>query len=117
MTAESLPKSSNHTPEGKFAPGNCANPGGRPKGTNKALEDIEKAIKDFEIENKTPYWTAATLIAMKLAYKGNTTLLQKILDKFVSSKIMHEADENTGLIVMMPAVKIDGKTMETKIGT
>lgn len=100
---------------GRLLPGSTANPGGRPKGTAKALRDIEVAIEQYEGEHKVPYWTAATLVAMRLAKEGHTALLSKLLDKFVSSKFSHEGAD-TAITVTMPTVIVDGKPMEFKVG-
>ena len=101
--------------KGRLMPGSVLNPGGTPKASHKALKDIEDAIIEFEKEKGVSYWKAATLIAMKLANDGNTTLLSKILDKFVSSRILHEGGD-TGIMVIMPTVKIEGNPQEIKIG-
>ena len=99
--------------EGKFLPGSVANPGGRPKGCAKALRDIEQTIQEFEVEKGVSYWKAATLIAIKLADKGNTTLLGKILDKFVGSKVEIEGIENSGETRII-IVRADGHPDKTQ---
>jgi hypothetical protein len=75
--------------KGRFPKGVSGNPNGQPKGKRiHAFLEIEKAIEDFKEKNGMGYWEAATLIAMKLAKEnGNTTLLCKIMDKFIPSII------------------------------
>lgn len=100
--------------KGRFLPGNNANPGGRPKGCAKALRDIEETIEEFEKEKGISYWKAATLIAMRLADKGNVSLLSKILDKFVGTKVdidaVVEGSGETRIIIIRP----DGHTDKAK---
>lgn len=90
------------------------NPGGRPKGCAKALRDIEETIEEFEREKGISYWKAATLIAMKLADKGNVSLLGKILDKFVGTKVeidgSLEGSGETKIVIIRP----NGDTSNTK---
>lgn len=92
--------------KGRFLPGVSGNPTGKSPGWNKAIRDIEATIEEFENEKGISYWKAATLIAMKLADKGNTTLLGKILDKFVGSKIeidgKREGTGETRIIIIRP---------------
>lgn len=93
---------------GRFIDGSVANPGGRPKGCAKALQDIQSAVEEFEREKGVSYWKAATLIAMKLANEGNTSLLAKILDKFVSSKIDMKGEgfgSETRILIIRPEKK------------
>ena len=77
---------------GRFPKGVSGNPNGAPKGQRKtALLEIEEAIEEFRETHGVSYWKAATMIAMKQAKEdGNTTLLGKILDKFVPSKVVGE---------------------------
>ena len=82
--------------KGRFLKGVSGNPSGSLKGKNKALFEIEEAIEEFQKEKGMSYWKSATLIAIKLAHEGNTALLCKILDKFVSSKMTHEVEGNFG---------------------
>lgn len=91
--------------EYNFKPGISGNPGGRPKGSNKALLDIQNAITQYEAEHGVSYWTAATLIAMSLAEKGNVSLLGKILDKFVPSQVegIGFSDGETKINIIYPA--------------
>jgi len=72
---------------GRFAKGCSGNPGGKP---HTALAQIKKAVADYEEKNGVGYWEAATHIAMDLAVKGNVSLLGKILDKFLPTKIQGE---------------------------
>jgi len=84
---------------GKFVKGNSGNPGGGPKGRRTALAEIEQAIEGYEQREGVGYWNAATILAMTLAEKGNATLLGKLMDKFLPSKL--EAEMNSRPIVMM----------------
>ena len=72
--------------KGRFIKGVSGNPLGGPKGKYTALQQIQEAIEQLEQEKGVGYWTAAARIAMREANKGNTTLLGKILDKFVATK-------------------------------
>ncbi len=76
--------------KGRFVKGASGNPGGGPKGKRTALMEIELAVEAYQKANGLSYWQAATTLAMKLAHEGNTSLLCRILDKFVPTKI--EAD-------------------------
>lgn len=89
--------------KGRFAPGFSGNPGGAPKGKRSALMEIEAAIEEYEKTEGVSYWYAATILAMALAKKGNATLLGKLMDKFLPSKL--EAEMNARPIVMMPTIK------------
>ena len=108
--------------KGRFLPGVSGNPGGS-IGKNKCARDIQDAIEEFEREKGISYWKAATLIAMRLADKGNTTLLGKILDKFVGSKVEIEGIEQgageTRIVIIRPDKTDlnktdDGQTDNTK---
>lgn len=46
MTQESSKNRPTHTPDGKFAPGNCANPGGRPKGSVSLVTLLRKKLAE-----------------------------------------------------------------------
>lgn len=74
--------------DGRFLPGVSGNPKGPGKGYRKiAYKEMEDAINAFQEEHGVSYWKAAVLLSMKLAQQGNTTLLCKVLDKFVPSKV------------------------------
>lgn len=107
-------KSAMQDEKGRFLPGNNANPGGRPKGCAKALRDIEQTIEEFEKEKGISYWKAATLIAMKLADKGNVSLLAKILDKFVGTKVNIDAVIEGGGETRIIIIRPDGHTDKAK---
>ena len=80
-------KQGNRDSKGRFIRGFSGNPGGNPNARKNALGEIAQAIEDFQKEHGVPYWKAATILAMKLAQNGNVTLLCKIMDKFVPSKV------------------------------
>ncbi len=73
---------------GHFLPGVSGNPKGPGKGYRKiAYKEMEDAINAFQEEHGVSYWKAAVLLSIKLAQAGNTTLLCKVLDKFIPSKV------------------------------
>jgi hypothetical protein len=100
---------------GRFVKGVSGNPSGSPKGRRTALVEIEEAIEEFQRTEGVSYWHAATVLAMKLAEKGNATLLAKLIDKFLPSKF--EADVTARPVVMMPSIIKNGKPLEFNIGS
>lgn len=101
---------------GKFAPGTSGNPGGGPKGRKTALVEIENAIEAYEKEHGVPYWTAATTLAMTLAQRGKTGLLEAIMSKFLPSKFDVEASAKP--YVMMPSLRLkDGSELKFDVGS
>ena len=94
--------------KGRFPKGVSGNPNGAPKGQRRsALKEIEEAVEAYKVQNGKSYWAAATEIAMEQAKLGNTTLLGKILDKFVPSILEHidpeEAPEQLPFYVRGPS--------------
>ena len=76
--------------KGRFVKWLSGNPNGAPKGQRRsALKEIEAAVDEWKERNGKTYWQAAVEIAMKQAKLGNTTLLGKIMDKFVPSMLEH----------------------------
>lgn len=79
---------------GRFPKGVSGCPQGPGKGYHKApFKEMQEAVEEFKNEHGMSYWKAATIIAMKLAKRGNTTLLCKILDKFIPTKMEHTIEE------------------------
>ena len=95
----------------QFKKGNSGNPGGGLHARKTALGEIAKAIDEFQKEHGVPYWKAATILAMKLAQGGNTTLLCKVMDKFVPSKIEESEDD---IPIKLPIVRLYGSGPETR---
>jgi hypothetical protein len=94
---------------GRFLPGVSGNPGGARKGKRTAMQEIEQAVEDYEKETGKGYWYTLAILGMKLAQeKGNTSLLAKILDKFLASLDRVDANvTNQRPIVMMDNIKVD----------
>ena len=98
------------SPKGQFKKGQSGNPGGGPKGRRTALVEMDEAIREFQKEHGINYWKATTILAMKLAREDkNTTLLCKVMDKFLPSKSSISSEDASGnsvpLVVYMPEVK------------
>jgi hypothetical protein len=93
--------------KGRFPKGVSGNPSGPKPGYKwSAVKELSNAITEYETEHGVSYWKAAAQIAMDQAKLGNTTLLGKIMDKFVPSMIEHidpdEAPERLPFIVRGP---------------
>jgi hypothetical protein len=74
--------------KGRFPKGVSGHPQGPTKGYRKApYKEMDDAIAEYQAEHGTSYWKTATILALSLAQSGNVTLLCKILDKFVPTKI------------------------------
>ena len=72
----------NHTARGRFAPGNCANPNGRPKKdvslTSLLKEEITK-IPSGERQGRT--WRQLLVLAWLTGAMKNPVLLKELLDR------------------------------------
>lgn len=91
--------------KGHFLKGVSGNPGGNPNARRTAINEIAAAIEAYRDENGKTYWEAATEIAMKLAKEdGNVSLLCKIMDKFIPTKI--ESQEENSVEKILPIVKL-----------
>lgn len=96
--------------KGRFLKGVSGNPGGNPYARKNALTEIAEAVDEFREQNGMSYWKAATLLALKLAKEdGNTTLLCKILDKFVANKIEIELPEEIKQTLPIVKLYVDGR--------
>ena len=78
-------RSTTHLPNGKFAPGNNANPLGRPK--QKTMKDA--GAIELEITNAKGQWTYITEIAKKQADFDEANLQTQA--KIISTQIMADA--------------------------
>lgn len=92
--------------KGRFKKGVSGNPKGQVKGFKRvAYNEMRDAIESFQEEHGVSYWKAATTIAMKHAQAGNVTLLCKIIDKFIPTKIEvseEDAPDTLPFMVMGP---------------
>ncbi|AMD88845.1 DUF5681 domain-containing protein [Desulfovibrio fairfieldensis] len=70
---------SDRRPDGKFAPGNCANPKGRIPGSRNKATLAAQALLDGEVENLTRK-------AVELALGGDTTALRLCLERILPAR-------------------------------
>lgn len=72
----------NRQPNGKFGPGNIANPNGRPVGTLSLVNLIKKKLEDVEPESKRQYAELIVDRAIKESLYGEeVTMLRDLINR------------------------------------
>ena len=90
----------NRLSNGRFAPGNIANPGGRPKGRSTAaiLRKLYDAANELEPDKSNHEVVMEKVVAMAL--NGERWAIDFIADRTEGKPVQHNINENTELPVV-----------------
>lgn len=85
--------------KGRIPKGISGNPKGRPKGaktkfTLENLKSLDDAVKNFHWDKGESFWEGALRLSVKLAKKGNSLLMCKLIDKLLASKTSAELNNS-----------------------
>ena len=95
----------NRLPNGKFAPGNCANPNGRPK--NADVELLRQALYKEGEKRGVTFWDQVA----KYAFHDRNVMIA-LLKKFVPDKIEGTGFENNIMAFFQNIQVIEGRPLE-----